>query len=169
MTTIDLLLRHNAWATRVLLDDARKLTEAQFHKDLPIGPGSIYNALVHIIGAMERWSDRLARRPLRERLDKGDRRHTVDELIGLLDKANADLTAIARGMIESDDLDGELVDTFGDKEYRFTHHTVFVHVMTHGVHHRAQVLNMRRQLGLEPLEFELDACEAELVAEGRWP
>ena len=38
-----------------------------------------------------------------------------------------------------------------DAEYSFTRGGVLTHVATHGMHHRAQCLNMFRSLGIAPL------------------
>ena len=40
-------------------------------------------------------------------------------------------------------------------------------VLTHGVHHRAQILNMRRQLGLPPIGLDLDVVEWACVESGQ--
>jgi uncharacterized damage-inducible protein DinB len=37
------------------------------------------------------------------------------------------------------------------KEYSFTRGVVITHVATHGMHHRAQCLNMLKHLGVSPL------------------
>ena len=39
----------------------------------------------------------------------------------------------------------------GGRAYSFTRGAILTHVMTHGMHHRAQCLNMLRQLAVEPL------------------
>ncbi len=39
----------------------------------------------------------------------------------------------------------------GGKSYRLARGAVLTHITTHGMHHRAQMLNMLRQLGVAPL------------------
>jgi uncharacterized damage-inducible protein DinB len=39
----------------------------------------------------------------------------------------------------------------GGKMYTFTRGAVVTHVTTHGMHHRAQCLNMLRHVGVSPL------------------
>ena len=92
---LDILLRHDAWATREVLRACSGLTDEQWHRRFEIGPGSLHDALTHVVGAM------------------------------------------------------------------------LVHVTTHGMHHRAQCLNMLRHLGvpgisdrlpeIDPLDWQLQA------------
>jgi uncharacterized damage-inducible protein DinB len=68
-------------------------------------------------------------------------------LIALLDEAAADLANHAR----SKPLDGRVQRTRDGKSFEFSRSGVLMQVTTHGVHHRAQCLNMLRQLGVKPL------------------
>lgn len=165
-----LLLGHNAWATAVLLDDAAQLTDEQFHRRFDIGPGSLHDTLRHIVGAMLRWADRIGGRPLRASIEDGGRRFSAAELRGLLAEADADLRRVADGLSAAGRW-GEPMEfvVAGGPTYRFTRAAAFLHVLTHGMHHRAQVLNIRRQLGLPPLGLDLDVVEWECVQTGQIP
>ncbi|MCG3128436.1 MAG: hypothetical protein CHACPFDD_03324 [Phycisphaerae bacterium] len=157
---LDLLLRHNLWATGVLLDDAARLAPEQFHRHFEIGPGSIHDTLRHIIGAALRWSDRISGRPLRESIDKRPEPFGVSELQQRLEQSDKDLRRAA-GEVAARGAWGETME-FAVPDgltYRFSRAAAMMHVVTHGVHHRAQVLNMRRQLGLPLLELDLIECE----------
>lgn len=57
---IDIMLAHNEWATRNVLEACAKLTPEQFHKTFEIGPGTLHNATLHIVGAMRTWTQTLA-------------------------------------------------------------------------------------------------------------
>jgi len=166
MNIVDRLLEHNAWATRVLLERCRALTPEQFSRRFEMGPGSLHDTLRHIIGAMLRWSDRIADRTLRSTIEVDSALRSPDELLALLDRAAAELGAVARSMREARRLDEVMEVTFGTAApIRFTRGTAIVHVMTHGAHHRAQALNMLRQLGIRPDDLpDLDAIEWELVS-----
>lgn len=165
--TLDLLLRHNAWATREVLRACEKLDDAQWRRSFDIGPGSLHDTLTHIVGAMFRWADRIDGPPraLRPSIEDSTQR-TPAELLALLDEAAADLDASAararqRGLEMAVDL------TLGGTPYRFTLHAMLVHVTTHGMHHRAQCLNMLRRLavpGVSDALPEIDALEWELRA-----
>ncbi len=166
-TLLERLLRHNAWATRVLLERCRELTAAQLARTFDIGPGSVHDTLLHVIGAMRRWADRIAGREVRPRLEEGGRRYVPGELLELLDEASADFSDVAERVAAEGRLDERM-------EYRLpgeeapracTRGTAIVHAMTHGAHHRAQVLNMLRRLQVGDLP-DLDAIEWELAEAG---
>ncbi len=153
------LLQHNAWATRVLLERCRSLTPEQFVQRYDIGPGSLHDTLRHIIGAMLRWSDRIADRPVRESVEKNPEPQTPDELLALLDRAGRELEDVVSRVDREGRYDEMMQAEFLPE--RFTRGTAVVHVLTHGMHHRAQALNMLRRLGLTDLP-DLDAIEWEL-------
>jgi uncharacterized damage-inducible protein DinB len=142
---LDILLSHDRWATQKILEACAGLTEEQFQRRFEIGPGSLHDTTTHVLGAMRRWGDMLAGREQRQRLE-GPRRAPA-ELLGLLGEISADFAASARRHPVE-----EIVSGARDgKTYTFTRGTVITHVVTHGMHHRAQCLNMLRQLGVKQL------------------
>ena len=153
------LLQHNAWATRVLLERCRSLTPQQFQQRFDIGPGSLHDTLRHIIGAMLRWSDRIADQPVRASIEKNPNPQTPDELLVLLDRAGRELEEVA-SRVDRDGRHDEMMQAEFRPEH-FTRGTAMVHVLTHGIHHRAQALNMFRRLGVTDLP-DLDVIEWEL-------
>ncbi len=166
MQTELILLRHNEWATRVLLESARGLTEEEFHRHFEIGPGSVHDTLRHVVGAMRRWTDRIEPRPLRPSLEADPRVLSVEELVVKLDEACRELEQTVQRML-SDGRLGELIafDMEVGSMTTCRRGTALVHVTTHGAHHRAQVQNMLRRLGVSPLP-EIDAIEWELSRPG---
>lgn len=165
---IVILRGHNLWATGLLIDDASKLTHEQFHRRFEIGLGSVHDTLRHIVGAMLRWADRIGGREVKPSIEKDGRERSAAELRELLAKADADLGAIAEA-IERRGGWGETMEFVveGGPTYRFSRAAAMMHVLTHGMHHRAQVLNMRRQLGLPALGLDLDTVEWECVQTGQ--
>ncbi len=165
-STIDRLLRHNAWATRVLLERCRDLTPAQFSQKFEMGLGTTHDTLLHIVGAMYRWADRIGDRPLRPRLEDEPRIWTPDEIITRLDACAPDLAGVIKRVVDENRLGEKMeFDAPDQPSFVFTRGTAIVHVATHGVHHRAQALNMLRRLGLNDLP-DVDAVEWELVEKG---
>ncbi len=160
--TLDISLAHNAWATRELLRVCEKLDDAQWHRRFDMGPGSLHDTLTHIVGAMLRWADRIDGPPraLRPSIEDGTQRSAA-QLRTLLDDAAAALAASA-GRARERGLDTALDVTLGGTPYRFTLGAMLVHVTTHGMHHRAQCLNMLRRLaapGVSDALPELDVLE----------
>jgi uncharacterized damage-inducible protein DinB len=180
---IDILLRHEAWATRSLLTLCRGLSKEQFHRKFPIGLGSLHENITHIISATRRWTDRLAGRTPRPMLHalpqyphlSGEAKdRTPDELIALLDEAERDLAATvrasrARGLEQTLSLEWP-GDDGTKKRYTFTHGAVIGHICTHAMHHRAQCLNMLRHLAVPGLSDKLpDLSVTDWFAETEMP
>ena len=65
----------------------------------------------------------------------------------MFDAAADELIAIAK----AHPLDELVTRVREGKEYTFTRGTVLTHVTTHGMHHRAQCLNMLKHMGVSPL------------------
>ncbi len=142
---LDILLAHDRWATGQILSACAKLTPEQFHQRFEMGPGSLHDTATHILAAMRIWGDVLAGREQRPRLE-GTKR-TQAELLNMLEEIAADLAAAAR----SHPLDQTVSRVREGKTYVFTRGAVLAHVTTHGMHHRAQCLNMLRHLGVKAL------------------
>ena len=143
---VDLLLQTNHWANHQILDACRPLTDDQFHQNFEMGLGSLHDTVTHIIGAMRGWGDLIGGREQRPRLE-ADPPRSIDELKALHDDIAADFANSATGHPTEEIVSGSR----GGREYSFTRGAVVVHVATHGMHHRAQCLNMLRHLGVDPL------------------
>jgi uncharacterized damage-inducible protein DinB len=145
---LQILLSHDRWATAQILDACRKLPADQFHRRFDIGPGSLHDTLTHIAGAMRTWTETLAGQEPRPRLEVDGQRRTPEQLLSLLEEVWQEFSAEGRRRpIE------EMVSrrTRDGKTLHLTRGAVLTHVTTHGMHHRAQCLNMLRQLGVKPL------------------
>lgn len=175
---LDILLAHDRWATQQVLEQCRSLSHEQFHRSFDIGPamrGGLHATLSHTIGAMRRWADRVAERPLRPSIDRPppgvDRPsdaedRTVQQLMELLSDASQDLSQIAGALRNG----GRLGEFFtvkmpapgGEQAFRVSRLAAIVHVCDHGTHHRAQCLNILKQLRPQAELVELDVVEWEL-------
>ncbi len=143
-TTI--LVRHNRWAMENLLLACVPLTEQQFHQEFEIGLGSLHDTIVHILGAMRGWGDLLAGREQRPRLE-ADPPRSIEQLGELLTEISDEVETLSVQYPLHEMVSGSR----GGRSYEFTRGAVITHVMTHGMHHRAQCLNMLRHLGVSPL------------------
>lgn len=145
---LQILLSHDRWATTQLLDACGKLTDDQFHRRFEIGPGSLHDTLTHIIAAMRAWSETLAHIEPRPRLDTDGQRRTPAQLQSLLEEVWREFSSEARRR----PLDEMLTRRTRDgRIFELTRGAVLTQVLTHGMHHRAQCLNMLRHLGVQPL------------------
>jgi len=59
---LDILIRSDAWCTRIVLETCTRLTPEQFNREFPIGLGSLHEILTHIVSVIRRWTDRVAER-----------------------------------------------------------------------------------------------------------
>lgn len=56
-----ILLGHNRWATRRIIEHCAPLTPEQFHQRFEIGLGSLHDTLLHVVGAVRGWSGSIAK------------------------------------------------------------------------------------------------------------
>jgi uncharacterized damage-inducible protein DinB len=147
MDLLDRLLGHDAWTTREMLLRCQHLSGGQLDREFPIGPGTLRKTFAHIIWNMEAWTDDIRERALREQ--PGPDACSIPAMLRRLDTAEADFAAIARRIRD----EGRWDDCFSDSSppLRHTFGGAIAHVITHSMHHRAQVLNMMRHLGIRDL------------------
>ena len=58
---VEILLTHDRWATKNIIQACEKLSADQFQQRFDMGPGSLHATIIHMIGAMRGWGDLLAR------------------------------------------------------------------------------------------------------------
>lgn len=144
---LDILLQHDKWATQQLLIACQRLTPEQLSQPFEIGPGSLAATLTHIIAAMNRWNDSLAQRELRPLDDPALAGKSPVELLALHEASATELATLAK----AHPLDQRVKRVIRGRDYHLTRGAILTHVTTHGMHHRAQCLNMLRRLGVSPL------------------
>jgi uncharacterized damage-inducible protein DinB len=145
---LPILLSHDRWATVQILDVCGRLTDDQFHRAFDIGPGSLHDTLTHILGATRTWTETLGGWEPRPRPEGDGQRRAPAQLRGLLDQAWRELSAEAGRRPLTELVTRRLRD---GRTVQLTRAAVLAHVTTHGMHHRAQCLNMLRQSGVTPL------------------
>jgi uncharacterized damage-inducible protein DinB len=97
---------------------------------------------------MRAFAETLAGREPRPRLETDGQRRTPDELRSLLEESWREFSAEARRRPFEESVSRTTRDGW---TLTLTRGAVFAQVATHGVHHRAQCLNMLRRLGVQPL------------------
>lgn len=151
MDLLDRLLEHDAWTTRLLLILCRSLTEEQLDQDFDIGHRTVRATLLHVIRNVEVWADLMAGLPVRANQGEQPQGRSVQGMIARLDRATADLAAVARIVARRGGWDERWVDHLDDPPTEKTYGGGIAHVITHGMHHRAQLLYMLRRLGVREL------------------
>jgi uncharacterized damage-inducible protein DinB len=105
---LQILLSHDRWATAQLLDACGRLSADQFHRRFEIGPGSLHDTLMHVVGAMRAWTERLAGTEPRSRLEGDGPRRMAEELRAMLEESWREFAGEARRrpldeMVQPDD------------------------------------------------------------------
>ncbi len=158
---------HNHWATRTLLERCAEISPEQLDQEFEIGLGSLRKTMTHIVGAMLRWSERIAGTTLSTSIEDDGLRREPAELIRLLEIASRDLGTLAEAIEREGAWDDKVRFHLPDGlTHHFTKGAAMAHVLTHGMHHRAQAMNIRRRLALPALGLDLDVVEWEAVRTG---
>lgn len=144
---LEILLAHDSWATKTFLTVCEKLSPEDFARKFDLGPGSLQATLTHILGAMQTWTDTLMARPMSVRIDHNGHAYSPSQLLELQQRLAAEFASAVR----AEPLDRTATRVREGKEYTFTRGAIAMQVLTHGMHHRAQCLNMMKQLGVKPL------------------
>ena len=145
---LQILLSHDRWATTQVLDACSKLTDEQFHRRFEIGPGSLHDTLTHVVAVVRVMGESLSGRDPRPRLDTDGQRRTPGQLRALLEEAAGELAGEARRLPFDRTITRRTKD---GRTLTMTRAAAFAHVTSHGMHHRAQCLNMLRHSGVTPL------------------
>lgn len=158
MTVLERLLGHDAWTTRQLLLRCTELSEEQMSRSFDFSGKDLRETLHHLIAVMESHTDFLLMRTVSEpsRADK-----SVEGMLKRLTIVSQDLADFAL-RVEREGREDELI-TNPRNGNRRTCGGVIAHILTHGMHHRAQILFMLDQLGVpEVLEGDVLGWEATL-------
>jgi len=147
---LDRLLEHDAWTTGQLLERCRDLSDEELDRRFEIGHRSVRATLHHIIFNMEVWAALMAGAETAE-VTASRREQSVADLAVRLDRAVAELARVARGVRTRGGWDEQWIDILDNPPTAKTYGGSIAHVITHSMHHRAQLLYMLRQLGLHGL------------------
>ena len=147
MDLLDRLIGHDIWTTRQLLDICRGLSDEQLDHPIDIGPQTVRLTLRHMIYNIEAWSDLMAGRPMRKNPPLEEA--SMSALSDRLDAAAIEFTRIARGVADRGAWDEKWLNRREDPPKERTYGGTIAHVITHSMHHRAQLLYMLRVLGVE--------------------
>ncbi len=144
---IDVLLKHDEWANRRLLEICAALTDEEFDRPFGIGPGSLRATLAHIVTRYYYWSDTIAERTAAQKPNRPalGRNPSAAHLLEALGPAAADLRLVATDALRTG-LDKAIKPSWSVAPL-LTKGAAIVHVCTHSTHHRAQCLIMLRRLG----------------------
>ena len=144
MDLLDRLLAHDVWTTQELLRRAETLSEEQLDQEFEISHKTVRATFDHLIFNMQAWADDMAGRPIERERDR-----SLPELAERLGRAATALAEVAKPIAEREGWDEEWTE-LGTGVKR-TYGGTIAHVITHSMHHRAQLIYMLRMLGVDDL------------------
>ena len=160
MDLLDRLLGHDEWTTGELLRRCAGLTESQMRQQFDVGVGSLHKTLVHMIADVRIWTDLMS-------IGSTDGATSTWNTLDLASLTDAHVTTyaafaeVARRVQAENRINDIWADSSDDPPAAKTFGGVILHVITHNMHHRAQMLNMLSRLGLKDLpEGDLLSWEA---------
>jgi uncharacterized damage-inducible protein DinB len=149
MDLLDRLLEHDRWTTRQVLLICRTLPPEQWRQPFDLGPGTLDDTLRHMIRNVQVWTDLMLTRPLRPLDAINDA--NGEELPAVFEAVYADFAACARRLRDDDRLDDVYLDTLDNPPKPKSFGGTVAHVITHNMHHRAELLHMLGRLGVTDL------------------
>ena len=165
MDILERMLKHDAWTTSRLLDCALQLSDESLEERFDLGPGSVRATFIHIIANMQVWCD------LMSAAESPSPALAPDSSIVDLHKhhatASKKLYKLARDIVDQGRLDETFIDTLDRPPRRKSFGGGILHLATHSMHHRAQLLFMLRRLSVQDLP-EGDALSWEKQHIGGW-
>ncbi len=156
MTKKDILRQfaYTEWANHSVLDVAESLSADELHYEFHTGQHSIFETLVHMLGAEWIWLERW----------EGNKYRTLPNLEGPFKSAGASLTEVRKGWNEIEKNRAAFLE--GLSEEAIQAHVAYKnvagdsfsqplidqmqHVVNHATHHRGQVVGFFRALGFKP-------------------
>lgn len=156
MDILDRLLAHDSWTSRQLLLACKPLPDELLDKEFDIDQQSLRKTFVHIIDNMEVWTDLLCERPVQERTG-----NSIPQLLDRLSVVSRDFAHVARKIVREQRYDDCFLDTLDNPPRPKTFGGAIGHLITHNMHHRAQVMFLMEKVGLtEHIEGDLLSWEA---------
>lgn len=144
MDILDRLLGHDAWTTRQLLLACQSLPDTLLDKEFEVDHQSLRDTFVHLIRSTEIWTDLLC-----ERLVQARTGSTIPELLERLSVVSRELAHVARTVARQGRYDDCFVDTLDNPPKKKTFGGAIGHVLTHNMHHRAQIMFLMERVGLK--------------------
>ena len=138
---LDLVLRHNAWANRYLLEFCAKLDPALLDRATPGTYGTVRSTLQHIVSGEQWYIALLCGEKIGEPVEE-DVPRPWDELVDIVTRTGQRVIELAR----TDDAERKI--TVDGKPWPAA--VIYAQVVHHGNEHRGQVKSILGTNGIEP-------------------
>lgn len=159
------MLKHDEWTTARLLRCSIELSNERLDQRFDFGHGSVRATFIHMIDNMRVWCDLMANEK------STSPRLALDSSIAGLrehhDSVSEKIYRLGRNIADAGRLDDTFVDTLDSPPRGKSFGGAILHLATHSMHHRAQLLFMLNRLGVNDLP-EGDALSWENQHLGGW-
>jgi uncharacterized damage-inducible protein DinB len=146
MKMLERFLGHDLAATRAMLTLCLDLPAEKFDQDIDAGWRTLRKTFNHMISNIETWTDLMMSRPVQQH--SGD---SPAELLARLEASYADFAAFALKMEAENRLDELFTDVLDEPPVQKSIGGAIGHLITHSMHHRAEVLHIMHRLGMTDL------------------
>lgn len=152
--TLRRLISYGDDANDMILNAAAGLADELLDQPFEMGRGTLRKTLIHILAGESVWLSRMSGHPETPWFDEKQPRSVAD-IRGELETVRTQRAAFLAG-IAAADLQTSLPyrDSRGEL-FTAPLQDMLVQMCTHGIHHRAQAVNMLRRLGVAPPEVDL--------------
>ncbi|MGE0480977.1 MAG: DinB family protein [Phycisphaerae bacterium] len=165
LPTIRELFAYNDWARQRLLDASAALADDALDRPFQMGQGTLRKTLHHLYAAERVWLDRwlgVVTPPDRRVADRAPLAALAADQHALAAERDRFIAAL-----RDDELSRPVTYTnLRGETNTFELGRLLLHVCNHGVHHRAQALNMLRRLGVALPKPEIDYIFMKLTQPG---
>lgn len=145
MNTLDRFLGHDLATTREFLHICLDLTDEQMDWVFDAGWETLRKTFDHMISNIEIWTDLMMERSVQ--LHPGET--SARQLLDRLESSYAKFAAFARQIVREGRLDDLWTDVLDKPPAQKSFGGAIGHVITHNMHHRAEVMHMMHRLGLK--------------------
>lgn len=154
LKSIRMYEKYADWGTRKLLDIAATLTDAQVDRAFEMGLGTLRKTLCHLVQAEEWWLTNWTKGPAGA-FPEADGTISVADLAKRFDTAWAARDRFVNALTDGDLARPVTVKPRHDMTIEFPLGVSLVQLCGHATHHRAQMLNMLRHIGVPPPGLDL--------------
>lgn len=144
MDILDRLIAHDTWTTRQLLDVCEGLSDDLLDKEFEIDHRSLRKTFLHMIENLETWTDLIHERPVQDKQG-----NSIPELRQRLVDASREFANLARKIARENRFDDSFWDVLDNPPRLKTFGGAIGHVLTHNMHHRAQIMYLMEKVGIQ--------------------
>jgi uncharacterized damage-inducible protein DinB len=135
------MLEHDRWATSVLLDLSRGLSDAQLDQPFDIGHGTLRATFAHMIPNVVSWTRYMSGLPGEGRPGGA----SITGLTELYERSYAAFATLARQFRDDQRLDDIFVDHY---QVRKSFGGTILMVIQHNAEHRTEIIHILSRLGV---------------------